>query len=133
MAAVAILLFAGLEIFGGTSPSHLPPLTVVLVTAFGGILGTAAAAVPLAWTVNLVIEASRKGMIKSQLGLQGLEHTHHAGEDAQELAGVFEAVLKHAVAVRSATASGSEKTERPEQAGDDVLSFWTCAREDATT
>ncbi len=44
--------------------------------------------------------ASRKGAIKSQLGIEGLEHTHHAGEDARELAGVFEAVLKHGMAVR---------------------------------
>jgi len=35
---------------------------------------------------------SRKGEIKRALGLTGLPHTHHAGEDAAELAGVFEAV-----------------------------------------
>ena len=37
---------------------------------------------------------SRKGRIKQQLALTGLPHTHHAGEDARELAAVFEAVLK---------------------------------------
>ena len=36
---------------------------------------------------------SRKGSIKHQLELSGLPHTHHAGEDALELAAVFEAVL----------------------------------------
>ena len=36
---------------------------------------------------------SRKGSIKHQLELSGLPHTHHAGEDARELAAVFEAVL----------------------------------------
>ena len=38
--------------------------------------------------------ASQKGKIKHQLGLKGLPHTHHAGEDAQELAKVFEEILK---------------------------------------
>jgi DNA polymerase III epsilon subunit-like protein len=36
---------------------------------------------------------TRKGAIKHALGLTGLPHTHHAGEDAAELAQVFEAVL----------------------------------------
>jgi hypothetical protein len=36
---------------------------------------------------------SRKGNIKRQLALKDIEHTHHAGEDARELAIVFEAVL----------------------------------------
>lgn len=38
--------------------------------------------------------ASRKGKIKYQLGLSDLPHTHHAGEDARELAQVFEAMLQ---------------------------------------
>ena len=37
---------------------------------------------------------SRKGKIKYALNLEGLPHTHHAGEDAAELAQVFDAVLK---------------------------------------
>jgi hypothetical protein len=36
---------------------------------------------------------TRKGAIKQALGLTGLPHTHHAGEDAAELAQVFETVL----------------------------------------
>ncbi|MGN9843882.1 exonuclease [Nonomuraea sp. H19] len=36
---------------------------------------------------------SRKGAIKHELGLEGVPHTHHAGEDAAELAQVFEGVL----------------------------------------
>jgi hypothetical protein len=39
--------------------------------------------------------ATHKGTIKSMLGLVGVKHTHHAGEDAAELAQVFEAVLAH--------------------------------------
>ena len=38
---------------------------------------------------------TRKGQIKQHLGITGVPHTHHAGEDAAELATVFEAVLKH--------------------------------------
>ncbi|MFF4701292.1 exonuclease [Streptomyces chattanoogensis] len=38
--------------------------------------------------------ASRKGDIKQALKLTGLPHTHHAGEDARELARVFEAVVE---------------------------------------
>ena len=38
---------------------------------------------------------SHKGTIKHALGLTGLPHTHHAGEDAAELAAVFEGVLAH--------------------------------------
>ena len=38
---------------------------------------------------------THKGKIKRNLELKGLQHTHHAGEDAAELAAVFEAVLKH--------------------------------------
>ena len=38
---------------------------------------------------------TRKGKIKNELGVKGLAHTHHAGEDAAELAAVFEAILKH--------------------------------------
>ncbi len=37
---------------------------------------------------------SRKGWIKKDLELKGFPHTHHAGEDAAELAAVFEAILK---------------------------------------
>lgn len=37
---------------------------------------------------------TRKELIKKNLELNGLPHTHHAGEDAAELAAVFEAVLK---------------------------------------
>jgi hypothetical protein len=36
---------------------------------------------------------TRKDIIKRALGLAGLPHTHHAGEDAAELARVFGAVL----------------------------------------
>ncbi len=38
---------------------------------------------------------SRKGKIKYALGLEDLSHTHHAGEDASELAEVFHQILKH--------------------------------------
>ncbi|MEO3746248.1 exonuclease [Plantactinospora sp. B5E13] len=37
---------------------------------------------------------THKGKIKNALGLTGLPHTHHAGEDAAELAQVFAAVLR---------------------------------------
>lgn len=37
---------------------------------------------------------SRKGKIKYSLELKNLPHTHHAGEDAAELAKVFEGVLQ---------------------------------------
>lgn len=37
---------------------------------------------------------SRKGAIKRKLNLTDLPHTHHAGEDAAELAKVFEAILR---------------------------------------
>jgi hypothetical protein len=37
---------------------------------------------------------SRKGKIKHSLSLENIEHTHNAGEDARELAIVFEAILK---------------------------------------
>jgi DNA polymerase III epsilon subunit-like protein len=37
---------------------------------------------------------TRKGKIKYSLGVEGLEHTHHAGEDAAELAALFAAVLE---------------------------------------
>jgi DNA polymerase III epsilon subunit-like protein len=36
---------------------------------------------------------SHKSVMKKALGLTGLPHTHHAGEDAAELAAVFDAVL----------------------------------------
>lgn len=38
---------------------------------------------------------THKGGIKHELGLKGLPHTHHAGEDAAELAAVFEAILRY--------------------------------------
>ncbi len=38
--------------------------------------------------------ATHKSRIKRELGLRGLPHTHHAGDDARELAAVFEAMLK---------------------------------------
>jgi len=37
---------------------------------------------------------TRTGKIKHALELQGLEHTHHAGEDAAELAAVFRVILE---------------------------------------
>jgi len=40
--------------------------------------------------------ATRKGAIKHAPGLTGLPHTHHAGEDAQELAQLFDAVRRAA-------------------------------------
>lgn len=36
---------------------------------------------------------THKGKIKWELDVRGVPHTHHAGEDAAELAAVFEAVL----------------------------------------
>jgi DNA polymerase III epsilon subunit-like protein len=36
---------------------------------------------------------TRKGRIKSELGVTDLPHTHHAGDDAAELATLFEKVL----------------------------------------
>jgi DNA polymerase III epsilon subunit-like protein len=50
---------------------------------------------------------SKKGDIKRALGLRGLEHTHHACEDAAELAAVFEAVLRKQ---REESAEGSTDT-----------------------
>lgn len=46
---------------------------------------------------------SRKGKIKYALNLEGLPHTHHAGEDAMELAQVFGAVLKRRAELHPAT------------------------------
>ncbi|MGD8603264.1 MAG: hypothetical protein PVF49_01695 [Anaerolineales bacterium] len=37
---------------------------------------------------------SRKGHIINSIGLHDLEHTHHAGEDAIELAQIFEAAMQ---------------------------------------
>ena len=37
--------------------------------------------------------ATHKGTLKHALGLTGLPHTHHAGDDAAELAAIFAAVL----------------------------------------
>lgn len=39
---------------------------------------------------------TRKGKIKYELGLSQVPHTHHAGQDAAELATVFEALLYQA-------------------------------------
>ncbi|MGP3964411.1 exonuclease [Nonomuraea sp. 3N208] len=39
---------------------------------------------------------THSGDIKRELGLGGLPHTHHAGEDAVELARIFEQVLRRA-------------------------------------
>lgn len=41
---------------------------------------------------------TRKAAIMRQLGLTGLAHTHHAGDDATELAQIFAAVLARAQA-----------------------------------
>ncbi|MEU4561120.1 exonuclease [Actinoplanes sp. NPDC023936] len=38
---------------------------------------------------------TRKGKIKNALGLTDVPHTHHAGEDAAELAQVFDAAMRH--------------------------------------
>lgn len=38
---------------------------------------------------------TRKGKIKYELKLEGIKHTHHAGDDAKELAQVFETILKN--------------------------------------
>jgi hypothetical protein len=38
---------------------------------------------------------TRKGKIKYELKLEGIKHTHHAGDDAKELAQVFNAILKN--------------------------------------
>lgn len=45
---------------------------------------------------------TRKGKIKHELGLHDIPHTHHAGDDAAELAQVFDAVLRHAAKARGA-------------------------------
>ncbi|MBF9129202.1 exonuclease [Plantactinospora sp. S1510] len=52
------------------------------------------------WMGRTGAEWSRthKGKIKNALGLTGLPHTHHAGEDAAELAQVFDAVRRQTVA-----------------------------------
>ncbi|MFI7707658.1 exonuclease [Nonomuraea sp. NPDC049480] len=41
---------------------------------------------------------TRSGTIKQEVGLAGVPHTHHAGEDAAELAQLFEAVLRRRTA-----------------------------------
>ncbi|MEH0938873.1 exonuclease [Micromonospora psammae] len=51
--------------------------------------------------------ASRKGSIKHHLGLTDVPHTHHAGEDAAELAQVFDAA-------RRRQAERAERAERAE-------------------
>lgn len=52
---------------------------------------------------------SRKGKIKYALNLEGLPHTHHAGEDAMELAQVFAAVLNSRAELHPATLPQVEK------------------------
>jgi hypothetical protein len=47
---------------------------------------------------------SHKSTMKRQLGLTGLPHTHHAGEDAAELAQVFHAVLTRSGSSQADTA-----------------------------
>ncbi|MEI7417634.1 hypothetical protein [Pectobacterium parmentieri] len=37
---------------------------------------------------------TRKGIIKYELGLENVTHSHHAGGDAKELAIIFETILK---------------------------------------
>lgn len=64
--------------------------------------------------------ASRKGTIKSELDLRDLDHTHHAGEDAKELAAVFEAVLKHGMVRRPPLAAHPADTDSLEANGDKV-------------
>jgi hypothetical protein len=39
--------------------------------------------------------AARNGDIKRLVGITGVLHTHHAGQDATELAEIFDAVLRH--------------------------------------
>ncbi|MFC4014759.1 exonuclease [Nonomuraea purpurea] len=46
------------------------------------------------WMGRTGCEWSQSRKVKHELGLDGLPHTHHAGEDAAELAQVFEAVLR---------------------------------------
>ena len=55
---------------------------------------------------------TRKGKIKHELALHDVPHTHHAGDDAAELAQVFEAVLRHrreATAVRPGSADAEPR------------------------
>jgi hypothetical protein len=59
--------------------------------------------------------ATRKGRIKHALGLTDLPHTHHAGEDAVELARLFDAVRREADRRRGAAAArpgGADQTGR---------------------
>jgi hypothetical protein len=58
--------------------------------------------------------SSRKSNIKQALRLTGLPHTHHAGEDAAELAAVFEAALGAAVPAQARPQwSGAVDEEQP--------------------
>jgi hypothetical protein len=47
---------------------------------------------------------TRKGKIKHSLGLTDVPHTHHAGDDAAELAQVFDAARRRQLAIRRSTA-----------------------------
>ncbi|WP_460305285.1 exonuclease [Actinocorallia aurea] len=53
--------------------------------------------------------STRKSVIKQKLKITGLPHTHHAGEDAAELAAVFEAIL----ADRDTRAAAAQSPRRP--------------------
>jgi len=52
---------------------------------------------------------SQKGKIKRELGMTGVPHTHHAGEDAAELAAVFNAILE----LRERTLIHTKSTDVP--------------------
>ncbi|MFF5258719.1 exonuclease [Actinomadura viridis] len=54
---------------------------------------------------------SRKSVIKQRLKLTGVPHTHHAGEDAAELAAVFEAVLRSREAPPGGAGAGEAVAE----------------------
>jgi len=57
--------------------------------------------------------ATRKGIIKHALGMKDLDHTHHAGEDAKELAAVFEAVLRQRATVQAPSDAGGGSSSAP--------------------
>jgi hypothetical protein len=59
-------------------------------------------------------QSARKGVIKSRLGLTGIEHRHHAAGDDRELAAVFEAVLGHAPTLRQKPEAGDSAPGRTE-------------------
>lgn len=57
---------------------------------------------------------THKSGIKKKLGLTGIPHTHNAGEDAAELAQVFQAVLESAAA-RRGRAGDAEDAPAPDR------------------